>query len=94
MLYARVYDRDPLVIAIARKRADHRCEIGDCEHPSFQTPGGLPYTEVHHIVPLSEGGEDIIENVACLCAAHHREVHLGQQAQMLTEHLRSIRLRS
>jgi len=91
MLYTRAYDRDPLVIAIARKRANHRCEVVNCGHPSFQTIGGLAYTEVHHIIPLSEGGDDIIENVACLCAGHHREVHLGQQAQSLTEYLKSIR---
>ena len=94
MLYARVYDRDPLVIAIARKRAEHCCEIENCGHPSFQTAGGIRYTEVHHIVPLAEGGEDIIENVACLCAAHHREAHLGQKAPKLTEHLKFIRAQS
>jgi hypothetical protein len=70
------YDRDPLVVAIAQKRAGHRCEIHACVHPTFQTTDGLPYTEVHHIIPLSEDGPDI-ENVACLCAAHHREIHVG-----------------
>ena len=40
---------------------------------------GIPYSEVHHIEPLSEGGEDVLENVACLCPAHHREVHIGRQ---------------
>jgi hypothetical protein len=71
------YDRDPLVVAIAQKRAGHRCEIHACVHPTFQTTDGLPYTEVHHIIPLSEDGPDTIENVACLCAAHHREIHVG-----------------
>jgi predicted HNH restriction endonuclease len=74
-LTAPDYDRDPLVIAIARKRAGHRCEVHDCAHPTFETPEGVPYTEVHHIVPLADGGPDIIENVACLCAGHHRDVH-------------------
>jgi 5-methylcytosine-specific restriction endonuclease McrA len=91
VLSARAYERDPLVIAIGRKRADHRCEVTDCEHPGFETPQGLRYTEVHHIVPLAEGGDDTIENVACLCAAHHREVHLGARAEHLTSQLKALR---
>jgi 5-methylcytosine-specific restriction endonuclease McrA len=85
------YDRDPLVIAIAQKRAGHRCEIDACAHPTFGTEEGLPYTEVHHIMPLSEGGPDTIENVACLCPAHHREVHFGARASALSEQLKTIR---
>jgi predicted HNH restriction endonuclease len=52
----------------------------------------LPYTEVHHIEPLSEGGEDVLENVACLCPAHHREVHIGRRASELVAALRALRL--
>jgi len=85
------YDRDPLVIAIALKRAGHRCEINACAHPIFDAVGGLPYMEVHHIIPLSEGGPDTIENVACLCPAHHREVHFGAGGLALTEQLKSAR---
>jgi predicted HNH restriction endonuclease len=85
------YDRDPLVITIARKRAGHRCEARDCAHPTFETSEGVAYTEVHHIVPLADGGEDTIENVACLCPAHHREVHLGVRASELTNQLKDIR---
>ena len=40
-LRTRSYDRDPLVIAIGKKRADHRCEVGSCEHPIFETPDGV-----------------------------------------------------
>ena len=91
VLSARAYERDPLVIAIGRKRADHRCEIEGCKHPSFETAQGLRYTEVHHIIPLADGGDDIIENVACLCAAHHREVHLGARAGHLALQLKTLR---
>ena len=90
-LSTRAYDRDPLVIAIGRKRADHRCEVVDCEHPTFDTADGDRYVEIHHIVPLADGGEDTIDNVACLCPAHHREVHLGGNAQQLAAQLRSLR---
>ena len=91
VLSARAYDRNPLVIAIGRMRASHQCEIKDCSHPRFKTFDGVIYTEVHHIVPLADGGEDTIENVACLCAAHHREVHLGERASELTVRLKDLR---
>jgi len=90
-LVAYAYERDPLVIAIARMRAAYRCEIDSCAHPIFETAGGAPYTEVHHIIPLSDGGPDTIDNVACLCAAHHREVHFGIVASALTAQLREFR---
>jgi hypothetical protein len=91
VLTARDYDRNPLVITIARIRASHKCEIRDCQHPTFQTLEGLAYTEVHHIIPLAHGGEDTIENAACLCPAHHREIHLGRRAAALTAQLKEMR---
>ncbi len=87
----RMYQRSALVVAIARLPADNRCEVPNCNHPTFLDEDGIAYTEVHHIEPLSEGGPDILENVACLCPAHHREVHLGRRAAELTAALRSIR---
>jgi 5-methylcytosine-specific restriction endonuclease McrA len=87
----RVYERDPLVIAIARKRAGHRCEVPGCDHPQFTAAEGLPYCEVHHVIPLAEGGEDRIENVACLCPSHHREVHHGNQRSVLDAQLKELR---
>jgi predicted HNH restriction endonuclease len=87
----RVFDRDALVVAIGRKRANFRCEVPECPHPLFTTTDGRPYTEVHHIVPLAEGGRDVIENVACLCPSHHREIHLGVAAKALQLQLQTIR---
>jgi hypothetical protein len=91
VLNAFEYDRDPLVITIARKRAGHRCEVHECAHPTFETSEGVTYTEVHHIVPLADGGQDTIDNVACLCPTHHREVHLGVRAVELTNYLKERR---
>ena len=31
--------------------------------------------ECHHIVPVSEGGEDVLENLATLCSRCHRAIH-------------------
>lgn len=87
----RVYERDQLVIAIARKRAGHCCEVPGCAHPQFIAADGKPYCEVHHVIPLAEGGEDRIENAACLCPSHHREVHHGNQRSVIEAQLRELR---
>lgn len=86
-----IYERNPLVVAIAGVRAGHRCEFPGCEHPTFETATGRNYTEIHHILSLSEGGEDTIENVACLCPAHHREAHLGRRAPEIFKELIALR---
>ncbi|MBY4945230.1 EVE domain-containing protein [Cupriavidus respiraculi] len=86
-----VYERNPLVIALAKLRSKGQCEVPECSHPPFLTKDGNPYIEVHHLTPLSEGGHDTIENVVCVCANHHRECHYGQNAAMLLDQLRRIR---
>lgn len=43
--------------------------------------GALPEPsdlEIHHIIPLAEGGADIIENVIPLCHECHRKAHAGE----------------
>ena len=87
------YERDALVVSIARKRATHNCEIPTCESPEILLSNSEKYIEVHHITPLAEGGDDTIENVACLCPNHHREIHLGKNANHLTDILKKIRLK-
>jgi hypothetical protein len=88
----RVFERSALVVAIARLRADYRCEVPGCRHPVFICADGTRYAEVHHIVPLAEGGEDVLSNVACICPAHHREAHVGKKAVEVGEALRTVRL--
>jgi hypothetical protein len=86
-----IFERDPLVKAIARQRAGFRCEVPDCLTPSFPSKFAEPYCEVHHLTPLAENGEDTIENVRCVCANHHKELHFGKRHKELAELLRSIR---
>ena len=85
------FDRDPLVVAIARLRARHQCEIPDCNHPTFLKSNGKVYVEVHHILPLERGGPDTVENVACLCPAHHCEAHHGKLSKEIAQALLAIR---
>ena len=87
----KVYARDPVVGAIARKRAKFACEAPSCSIPTFFDADGVRYVEVHHIRTLATGGDDTPDNVACLCPVHHREAHFGQAADALTAALRTLR---
>ena len=87
----KCYDRSPTVTAIAKLRADFRCEIKGCKYEPFIGIHNLPYIEVHHIERLADGGEDTLENTACLCPAHHREIHLAKNKDNLKTALKDNR---
>jgi hypothetical protein len=44
---------------------------------SFVKENGRKYSEAHHVIPLSENGSDETDNIMCLCANHHRQMHYG-----------------
>lgn len=69
--------RNPDVIAEVLHRAKGIC--GKCGKPApfNRKSDGSPYLEVHHWIPLSEGGEDTLENAVALCPNCHREAHFG-----------------
>ena len=69
------YSRDPDVVAEALYRANGRCEKCQAKAPFTKRSNGQPYLEVHHIIPLSQGGLDSLSNVISLCPNCHREVH-------------------
>lgn len=59
----------------ARRRAVLRrdggcCVVPGCRHALF--------IDVHHLVPRERGGDHDMENLVCLCGAHHRAVHDGR----------------
>ena len=72
------YDRDPVIVQYALKRANGICQLCDASAP-FNKKNGEPYLEVHHIQFLSEGGSDSIDNVAALCPNCHRKIHALKQ---------------
>lgn len=71
------YRRDPDVVAEALYRAEGFCENCKEKAPFIKRSNGEPYLEVHHIIPLSQGGLDSLENVISLCPNCHREIHFG-----------------
>jgi hypothetical protein len=46
-----------------------RCIVPGCKHWRF--------IDVHHLVPRAARGPHRLDNLACLCTAHHRAVHEG-----------------
>lgn len=72
------YNRNPDVVAEALYRAKGICEKCRQFAPFTKKSNGEPYLEVHHIKPLSQGGEDSLENVKAICPNCHREMHFGK----------------
>jgi len=58
-----------------------------CLHPNckntFTKQDKTPYIEVHHIIPLFEGGEDAVWNLAVVCAHHHKMAHFADAEAQL-----------
>lgn len=73
----RQFARNPHVAAETLDRANGICE--NCKKPApFRKKSMQPYLEVHHKVPLSEHGDDTVQNTAALCPNCHREAHFGE----------------
>lgn len=67
--------RDPYVSEYAKRLAAGKCEL--CRQPApFKDKKGKPYLETHHIIWLSKGGADSIENTVALCPNCHRKMHI------------------
>lgn len=75
-----IYNRSPYVVAGVLERAKGICERCKSTAPFNKKSDGSPYLEVHHRVPLSENGDDAVENAVALCPNCHRELHFGINA--------------
>lgn len=58
------------------------CLCDNCSN-TFLKDDKKPYIEVHHIIPLCDGGEEWIENLSVLCAHHHRMAHFAQKTERM-----------
>lgn len=69
------YSRDPYVSELAKRLANGKCEL--CGQPApFKDSKGKPYLETHHVVWLSQGGSDSVDNTVALCPNCHRKMHI------------------
>lgn len=74
--------RDPKRAANALVHAGFRCEY-DNTHRTFLRKKGNPYTEPHHLIPLSKYRDfaysvDVMENIVSLCSHCHNLLHYGR----------------
>ncbi len=81
-----VYSRSSTIRAYAHERSKGVCE--GCETPApFITKNGMPYLEVHHLIPLSEGGADSPENVAAICPNCHRRTEKSKDSKKFNSNI-------
>ena len=87
-----VYPRKKQRAINALVHANYQCEI-DPEHLTFiRRNSGRPYTEPHHLVPLSYQDQfsvslDVEENIVSLCSNCHKQIHYGRDAEELVSQL-------
>lgn len=73
----KVYRRSAAVVAYVLLRAKGCCEACGAAAPFAKASDGEPYLEVHHKLPLSQGGVDHFDNAEALCPNCHRRRHFG-----------------
>lgn len=76
--------RDPAVKAWVLKSANGICELCNSPAPFFKQDG-VPYLEVHHVLPLSEGGSDRVSNTVAVCPNCHMRFHYGRDKIKIRE---------
>lgn len=77
-----VLKRNPYNAASALYKATYQCEYND-KDPTFLRQNGTPYTEAHHLIPVSgyrdfEDSVDVMENIVSLCCHCHKLLHYGR----------------
>jgi 5-methylcytosine-specific restriction endonuclease McrA len=70
--------RDPEVKTWVLQTSKGYCDYCEEKAP-FQDDHNLPFLEVHHVIPLGEGGPDTISNAVALCPNCHRAMHHAKE---------------
>ncbi|NLO71758.1 MAG: HNH endonuclease [Porphyromonadaceae bacterium] len=73
-----IFNRNQYVIAEVLYRAKGICERCKKSAPFLRDNDNSPYLEVHHKIPLAEGGDDTVENAIALCPNCHKQAHYGK----------------
>lgn len=78
------YERNGEVVDWVIENAGGTCECCGSIGP-FLNRNELPYLVVHHVIFLSSGGEDTIENAVAVCPNCHAAFHHAVDAERRTE---------
>jgi len=57
-----------------KKIYDNKCQICNYSFPNYIESG---YSEVHHVWPMADNGDDDFDNMLVLCPNHHAEFDYG-----------------
>ena len=79
------YVCDPAVAAWVLQEASGQCE--SCREMAYETDSGRSYLEVHHVIPLEEGGADTIANAVGVCETCHGKLHRWKHRGSLKQSL-------
>lgn len=74
------HNRSDIIKTYALTRSNGKCEGCDSNAP-FLKHNGQPYLEVHHLIELSNDGQDIPTNVIALCPNCHARVTYGKDGK-------------
>ena len=77
---SKVYIRNPYIAEDAKRRAKGICRLCGLLAP-FADKNGNPYLETHHIIWLSKGGADSVDNTTALCPNCHKKMHIVDDAR-------------
>lgn len=74
--------RDPQRAADALRHVNYLCEYDNSDR-TFLRKNGKPYTEPHHLIPISKYRDfdysvDVMENIVSLCSHCHNLLHYGR----------------
>lgn len=78
-----IYPRDIRVARAALLKSNFKCQFDKSHECFIRKSDGQPYTEAHHLVPLSEHDNfevnlDREENIVSLCCNCHAQIHKGK----------------
>ena len=89
-----VYPRNRVLKAYVKRRSNYTCEMPNCNYQGFPKENRELYIEIHHVIPLSEGGEDSMSNTVALCPNCHRALHYAvnkeEMREILLNYLRNV----
>lgn len=86
---ATTYERNKYIAELAKRRAKGKCQLCLKKAP-FKNKSGQPYLESHHIVWLSKGGMDSIDNTVALCPNCHKKIHVVNSSSDINKLKRAI----
>ncbi len=90
-IHTERFDRDSKKRDESIRRAKGKCENDSCKNKSpFKNYDGEVFLESHHIVFLSNNGQDELDNMIALCPNCHREAHHGKNRDILKKNFLQI----